>query len=1012
TGVPETGDWYYRVVATDMFGNSTATNWTYIISLSDTPSMTGITVEYPVVNNIVQTAAKLGDTVVIKGIIFNSENDTKVELLVGPNQTAIAMKDDGTSGDEIANDKVFTAQVVVGTDIYTGDTVNILITNKNGDTILYSISVEVDTEINQPSITSPQANIAVSGAVELKATGDADIIKAKWYYYRSGLVQQLAVEKVLIAEIDGLSDTALMPTLALADDTYTILLTVIDRANNSVDTEIKVYVDNNRPGIYAISVEYPTENGIEQTAAKNDDVVRISALIQSEAQIDTVYIKVNNDTTVFMTTPMNDGVYIANLTVGNHITASANTLRIYAGNVNSDTTIVNIDNTAPTFIFSDLQNGDTISNSSLIGITAAADDIRRVIYRGSATRSGVTMNFDIADKTDTNKISFIWPQILGDGYCTITVNVYDKANNETTGTIAVWIDNTKPIVDFVNPAAHSYNSGNIAVNFTAVDTNIIKTIKVYVNGAIIADSSYSSNSINDTFYWNTSNDSRVQGQVIFRVVAIDTVGNENYAERPIFIDNSRPTVALLKPDTMTYISGVYQVRAITSNADELWYNVKGAGVDSNYVVSPFNPDTYIDFGIYSNGNYTIAAIAKNSVSGNTTASASMIIIIDNTPVVFQDPITVTPGPWLLTSANTYTATVYRDWASIAMNISDSNTEDLRVEVTSNAVIRAQYASSSNASDSNIKVVVNLEEGANTITVSITDKAGNIASKQVILNYIKPVITSAPSIVDTTTASIISPTATDTQTATIVVAPDSTSIYIPQGALTQAVPLTIREIPEQNIITNEYVSLNSDSVVTLKVGREFGPSGTIFEKPIRIGIKYYESDLEELKEQLASICQTFEYSKLRIRYWNGRYYEDVRFDTVDVNNQIVYGFVTHFSQYILGYDMRLASSTNTKSVYVTKNPMVVNTTGSYDAEKGTEFKIDYDADDISTFKVEIFTLRGQRVVVISQNYNEVYWDGLSENKKFIGTGLYIYKATVVLKSGEVITTVKPIGLLRN
>ncbi|HON57189.1 MAG TPA: Ig-like domain-containing protein, partial [bacterium] len=518
------------------------------------------------------------------GIIFNSENDTKVELLVGPNQTAIAMKDDGTSGDEIANDKVFTAQVVVGTDIYTGDTVNILITNKNGDTILYSISVEVDTEITQPSITSPQANSVVSGAVELKATGDADIIKARWYYYRSGLVQQTAVEKVLIAEIDGLSDTALMPTLALADDTYTILLTVIDRANNSVDTEIKVYVDNNRPEIYAISVEYPTANGIEQTAAKNGDLVRISALIQSEAQIDTVYIKVNNnDTTVFMTTPMNDGVYIANLIVGNDIIASANTLKIYAGNVNSDTTIselitVNIDNTAPTFTFSDLQNGDTISNSSLIGITSAADDIRRVIYNGSATRSGVTMNFDIADKTDTNKISFIWPQILGDGYCTITVKVYDKANNETTSAIVVWIDNTKPIVNFVNPAAHSYNSGNIAVNFTAVDTNIIKTVKVYVNGAIIADSSYSANSINDTFYWNTSNDSRVQGQVIFRVVAIDTVGNENYAERPIFIDNSRPTVSLLKPDTMTYISGVYQVRAITSNADELWYNIKGAGV--------------------------------------------------------------------------------------------------------------------------------------------------------------------------------------------------------------------------------------------------------------------------------------------------------------------------------------------------------------------------------------------------------------------------------------------------
>ncbi|HON57041.1 MAG TPA: hypothetical protein PLJ38_08475, partial [bacterium] len=126
---------------------------------------------------------------------------------------------------------------------------------------------------------------------------------------------------------------------------------------------------------------------------------------------------------------------------------------------------------------------------------------------------------------------------------------------------------------------------------------------------------------------------------------------------------------------------------------------------------------------------------------------------------------------------------------------------------------------------------------------------------------------------------------------------------------------------------------------------------------------------------------------------------------------VYGFVTHFSQYILGYDKRSASSTNTKSVYVTKNPMVVNTTGLYDAEKGVKFKIDYNANDISSFTVEIFTLRGQRVVTISQSY-EVYWDGLSENKKFIGTGLYIYKATVILKSGEVVTTVKPIGLLRN
>jgi len=223
------------------------------------------------------------------------------------------------------------------------------------------------------------------------------------------------------------------------------------------------------------------------------------------------------------------------------------------------------------------------------------------------------------------------------------------------------------------------------------------------------------------------------------------------------------------------------------------------------------------------------------------------------------------------------------------------------------------------------------------------------------------------------------------------------------------PITITPISEEKINNNERVSVNSDSIFVTRVGREFGPDGTIFEKRVRVGIKYYESDIDS--DTIKTRFGSYNEANLKIRYWNGRSYEDIVMDYVDTVNNIVYGYVNHFSEYVIVYDPRLTSATNTKFVYPTKNPVLANMTGLHSEEKGTTFKIDYNENQVSNFAVEIYNLRGQKIASLYRVSNELYWDGLSSSKQFIGSGLYIYKATVTLTTGEVITTTKPIGVLK-
>jgi hypothetical protein len=131
--------------------------------------------------------------------------------------------------------------------------------------------------------------------------------------------------------------------------------------------------------------------------------------------------------------------------------------------------------------------------------------------------------------------------------------------------------------------------------------------------------------------------------------------------------------------------------------------------------------------------------------------------------------------------------------------------------------------------------------------------------------------------------------------------------------------------------------------------------------------------------------------------------------VDTVNNIVYAYTDHFSLYAIFFDQ--STEGTSKKIYVTSNPVIANLTGIYDQTKGTTFKIDYTAADVTSFNVQIFTTRGRKVFDKTVVNNTLEWFGLNNNNDYLGSGLYIYKATVVLNNGQVISSVKPIGLIK-
>lgn len=178
------------------------------------------------------------------------------------------------------------------------------------------------------------------------------------------------------------------------------------------------------------------------------------------------------------------------------------------------------------------------SSDSISGVESTIYNIRN--------NTGIVGTGDLNATVDTED--------LKDGEYDLIFNVTDKAGNYRSKSINVTVDNTAPSINSANPQDNSVLAGNFGVNATWSDNEGVKNHTYALKNQT---GTQISRSLNDTV--NSNNLEGGEYNLTFEVS--DYAGNTLFENRSVTLDNSKPEINILKPDTDGYAAKVFDVNA-------------------------------------------------------------------------------------------------------------------------------------------------------------------------------------------------------------------------------------------------------------------------------------------------------------------------------------------------------------------------------------------------------------------------------------------------------------------
>ncbi len=320
----------------------------------------------------------------------------------------------------------------------------------------------------------------------------------------------------------------------------------------------------------------------------------------------------------------------------------------------------------------------------------------------------------------TTTIASTWnTTIYSDGSHTVKVTAFDKAGNQGSAQVTVTSDNTKPVVNLTAPTAGTtVSGGSITVTGTATDANFDHwdlTVDGGTSGLGTATSTQTTvNSTIDTSVLS-------EGSHNLKLSGTDKAGNVAETSVTFSIDKTGPTIVLTAPLADAFVKGITDITGTVtdSNLDKWTVRIDGSvdipsntGTSSNLTVSW---DTRAKTGsnrTFPDGPHTIDVRAQDKAGNVATLSRS--VNVDNTAPVIQN---VKPLKDDFVSGT----------VSITGEVIESNLDNWKVQVDGGDL------ASNTGNTSAISVdwdTTGYSEGNHTITITATDKAGNIATQSV------------------------------------------------------------------------------------------------------------------------------------------------------------------------------------------------------------------------------------------------------------------------------------------
>lgn len=289
----------------------------------------------------------------------------------------------------------------------------------------------------------------------------------------------------------------------------------------------------------------------------------------------------------------------------------------------------------------------------------------------------------------------------------------EAKNSESTATLSgstypglrlVVEDRTAPVLIITAPA-NGFVTGAAAVTVsgTATDSSGIQSVKV--NGTAVT--------VGANGAWSALV-SLSNGSNTITVVATDTAGNATTETRTVIRDSTAPTIALTSPTAGQMVSNA--AFTVTGTVSD---NRGVSGVTVNGGVATVNGGTFLRAITLAEGANTITAIASDEAGNTATATGS--VLLDTIPPALN---VTYPAGNLITNNRTMTVTG-------TASDSGSGLESVTVNGAEAVVSGGAFSAG-----------VTLQEGANTVTVTATDRVGHTTTvtRSVLCDTQKPVLT--------------------------------------------------------------------------------------------------------------------------------------------------------------------------------------------------------------------------------------------------------------------------------
>jgi len=491
------------------------------------------------------------------------------------------------------------------------------------------------------------------------------------------------------------------PNLSLAEGANTISVSATDLAGNTGSKTINITLDTVPP---VIQVSAPQVNAI-----LNTPLITVSGNI-IDANLASLWI---NESEFQLAGQSFSRTNVA-LTEGQSTIGLRASDR--AGNESTIYVPVTLDTIPPTVTITTPAPGALVKTQTVA-----------VSGRVSEQNSTVLVNNMVAQITGQD---FTLSGIsLAEGLNTINVRATDRAGNSGNANVNITLDSIAPVAPVITALPTPSPTPIITVNGTAEAGSIV-TLSIQAGQS--AASVFGTATASTQGIFSITNITLAEGTSTFTATAMDIVGNTSPTSAPVSVErDTKPPVITVSSPTNNSFTNQGTITVVGAINEPGTVSINGAtvaldGLNFSHSVT-----------LTSSTNFIV--ISARDLSGNT-ATLNWVVYLDQTlPIV----TITTPADGFLTRTSPIT---------VSGTISETN---------STASVNGIPATVSNKSFSLSNFV--LAEGQNVLTVSATDRAGNVgtASVNVALDTQLPVVTvTAPAQTAAGSAITISTNASD------------------------------------------------------------------------------------------------------------------------------------------------------------------------------------------------------------------------------------------------------------